>query len=761
MLPVDARSFLDELTALDPETAGCLVGIRELPSREPLLDPFPEGLPDVVVSRLGLLGIDGLYPHQSRGLAALRDGRHVILATGTASGKTLVYDVAFAEAAVTVPKATALYLFPTKALARDQLRAVRDLKLTQIRASAYDGDTPRAERPLIRKNANLVLTNPDMLHLSILPDHPRWADFFFRLSLVVIDEAHVCRGVFGSHVAMVLRRLRRLIEHYGGSPRWCLASATVGNPGELAARLTGLDVDVVDEGTGPSGDKLFALWNPPVVDEETGRRRSALAEASWLMGRLVADDVRTIGFTRSRRAAELLAEFTRREVGEAARRDRIASYRAGYLAEDRRTIERRLADGDLLAVASTTALELGIDIGALDAAVLTGYPGTRASMWQQAGRAGRRTDGSLAVLVAQDDPLDQYLVHHPEDLFDKPAEAAVIDPTNPYVLEPHLRCAARELPITDEHAAFFGPEALEALARMGERGELAHRRDAWHDAGRDSPHGQVDVRAGAGGVYTIANAETGEVIGTTDEHRAFATLHPGAVYLHMGEQFLVRELDLARGIAAVEPADPDYYTQARTITDIEVVEELERSSIGDVGVSFGSVLVTDQVVGFVRKLVSTNEVVDEETLALPPQRLETRSLWLTLPGRVVSRAAVTPPQLPGAIHAAEHAAIGLMPLIATCDRWDLGGVSTPLHPDTGLTTIFVHDAYPGGAGISERGYRHIERLLDATLETITQCPCSRGCPSCVHSPKCGNGNEPLDKPAAASLLAAILGRSWG
>ena len=445
----------------------------------------------------------------------LRDGRDLVIATGTASGKTLVYNAAFAEAALTRPKATALYLYPTKALARDQLRAVRALKLPQVKASVYDGDTPRAERPLIRKNANLVMTNPDMLHLSLLPDHARWADFFFRLSMVVVDEAHVCRGVFGSHVAMVLRRLRRLIAHYGGTPRWCLASATVGNPGELATRLTGMTFDEVTDDRSPRGEKLFAFWNPPVVDEDTGQRRSALSEASWLMGRLADRDVRTIGFTRSRRAAELLAEFARRDVAEAKTRARIKSYRAGYLAEDRRRIERELADGDLIAIASTSALELGIDIGTLDAAVLTGYPGTRASMWQQAGRAGRRDGDALAILVAQDDPLDQYLVNHPDDIFERPPEAAVIDPTNPYVLEPHLRCAAREVPLREEELGFFGdvPDVKKAVERMTDRGELVQRREAWHDRGKDAPHRAVDVRAGGGHVYSIVIAGTGELLG--------------------------------------------------------------------------------------------------------------------------------------------------------------------------------------------------------------------------------------------------------
>jgi len=760
---MDAEAFVEAL-ADDPDLASSLVHVRELPAREPVAEPFPDDLPPLLVQRLGLIGIDGLYPHQAAGLAALRGGRDVMLATGTASGKTLVYDLAFAAQALTVPKATALFVFPTKALARDQLRQIRALKLPQIKASVYDGDTPRAERPLIRKNANLVLTNPDMLHLSLLADHARWADFFHRLSLVVIDEAHVLRGVFGSHVAMVLRRLRRLVDHHGGDPRWCLASATVGNPAELASRLTGLEVEAITTDDSPRGAKRFVLWNPPIVDEETGARRSTLSEASWFMARLVDQGVRTIGFTRSRRAAELLAEFTRRGVGEAQARPRIKAYRAGYLAEDRRRLERELAEGDLLAIAATNALELGIDIGALDAAVLTGYPGTRASMWQQAGRAGRRGADSLAVLVAQDDPLDQYLVHHPAALFDEPAEAAVIDPSNPYVLEPHLRCAARERPLAlDDAVTWFGDDAAAALARLEDAGELRRRPgDVFHDAGREAPHRVVDVRAGAGHVYRIVMADSGELLGTADEHRAFGTLHPGAVYLHQGEQYIVRQLDLVGRVAMVDAADPDHYTQARDVTDIEIVKVLDESAdAGDAATIYGEVRVTNQVTSFVKKLISTNEVIDEVPLPLPPVTLTTKAVWWSIPEELIDRAAISSRDLPGAIHAAEHCAIGLLPLVATCDRWDIGGVSTPLHPDTGHTTIFVYDGYPGGAGVAERGFRSVRRWLDATHERLRECPCPAGCPSCVQSPKCGNGNEPLDKRAAASLVAAILGRAWG
>jgi DEAD/DEAH box helicase domain-containing protein len=753
---VDPRAFLSSIA--DDQT---LVHLRDLPARGTHAGPFPDDVPDVVVDRLALLGIEGLYQHQRTAVDALEAGRNVIVATGTASGKTLVYNLAFAAEAVRRPKSTALYLFPTKALARDQLRAVRELRLPQVKAAVYDGDTPRAERPLIRRNANLVMSNPDMLHASVLPDHPRWADFFLRLSLVVVDEAHVARGVFGSHIAHVLRRLRRLVAHYGGDPRFVLTSATVGNPQELAERLVGVEFDAVTEDASPAGEKVFALWNPPVIDEESGARRSALTDASALMARLAEDGVRSIGFTRSRRAAELLAEFTRREL-PGGLRDKVKSYRAGYLADDRRELERQLAEDELLAVASTTALELGIDIGSLDAAILVGYPGTRASMWQQAGRAGRRSERSLAVLVAQDDPLDQYLVTHPSDLFDKPPEAAVIDPTNPFVLGPHLACAAREYPLSDEELATYWPGSEATVARMESTGDLQRRRGLLHHGGRESPHRTVDIRSTGGRQYSIVIEETGELLGTVDEPRAFVHVHPGAVYLHQGEQFEVGELDLARHVALVTRSDPDYYTQSRDTTDIDVVETLEEATtLGGVPAFYGIVRVTNQIVAYARKLVATGEILDVVPLSLPPQTLETRAVWWAIPPEVIARAAIKATDLPGTAHAAEHAAIGLLPLVATCDRWDVGGVSTAFHPDVGSCAIFIYDGYSGGAGIAERGFRSQDRLLRATFDTVRDCPCTHGCPSCVQSPKCGNGNEPLDKAGAVALLAALLGEAWG
>jgi DEAD/DEAH box helicase domain-containing protein len=750
---VDARGFLDALVA-DEGMAERLVHLEPLAPREPDVAPVP-GLPDPIPDRLRLLGIEGLYPHQRRALELLDEGRNVMVATGTASGKTLVYDLAFARTAVADRRSTALFVFPTKALARDQLRQIRDLRLPQVRAAVYDGDTPSEERPLIRRTANVILTNPDMLHAGVLPAHARWADFFLRLAYVVVDEAHVCRGVFGSHVAMVLRRLRRLAAHYGGSPLFVMASATVGNPADLAERLAGVPFEAVTEDASPRGEKLFALWNPPLLDEESGARGSAITEAALLLTRLVEEETRTIGFARSRRAAEILADAVRRGLPPAVQ-GRVKAYRAGYLPEERRALERALAEGDLLAVASTTALELGIDVGALDVAILAGYPGTRASMWQQAGRAGRRSESSLAVLVAQDDPLDQYLVSHPDDLFRRPPEDAVIDPTNRYVLGPHLRCAAREQPLAPEEVEFFGDAAPEVVADLVERGELVERRGRLHHRAGPSPHQDVDIRSASGVQFPIVEADTGRLLGTVDEARAFVQVHPGAIYLHQGEQYEVTELDLVRHVALVRPTDADWYTQTRDITDIEVLGASAESKLGETPMLFGDVRVTNHIVGYVRRLHLTGEILDEVPLALPPQVLDTRAVWCAVPDQVIARARVGPAALPGAAHAAEHAAIGILPLVATCDRWDIGGVSTALHPDTGTCAIFIYDGYPGGAGITERGFGAAERWLGATLEAIRSCPCQSGCPSCVQSPKCGNGNEPLDKSAAAALLAEIL-----
>lgn len=755
---MDARSFIDGLAALEGNEAS-LAHVEVLKSREPVLEPLPD-VPDVLRRRLALLGIEGLYSHQRQALDILDGGENVIVATGTASGKTLVYNLAFARTAIADEKRTALYLFPTKALARDQLRQVRDLKLPQVRAAVYDGDTPQAERPLIRRNANLVMTNPDMLHASILPRHPRWADFFLRLSLVVVDEAHVARGVFGSHVALIVRRLRRLVAHYGGRPQFVLSSATIGNPSDLAERLVGEPFAQVDRDNSPRGEKLFVLWNPPLVDEELGLRRSAITETAWMLRDLVEQDVRTIAFCRSRRAAELVAEFARRELPGGLKR-RVKTYRAGYLAEERRQLERALASGELLGVAATTALELGIDVGSLDAALMAGYPGTRASMWQQAGRAGRRSSSSLAMLIAQDDPLDQYLVQHPSDLFQKPPEAAVVDPTNPYVLEPHLACAAREQPIRAAELDIFGEGAAEAVERLVAAGELFWRRGLLYHRGRESPHRRVDIRSASGSLFAIVDQDTGALLGTVDEARAFWHVHPGAIYLHQGEQYEVSELDLERKVALVGKSSADYYTQTRDLTDVEVLRIIDQGAIGEVPTLFGEVKVTRQVIGFQRKRSSTQEVLDEVPLDLPPQTLVTKALWWILPKRLLLRARITAVALPGAAHAAEHAAIGLLPLVATCDRWDVGGLSTPFHPDTGGATIFIYDGYPGGAGITERGYESGERLLEATFEAVRQCPCAKGCPSCIQSPKCGNGNEPLDKQGAVALLAGMLGKTWG
>jgi DEAD/DEAH box helicase domain-containing protein len=735
--------------------------VEQVPPRPGRPADWPDWAPELLVDRLRARGIVRPWEHQAAAASLAHAGKSVVIATGTASGKSLAYQLPVLSTLLTDGKTTALYLSPTKALAADQLRSLRSLVLPDIRAAAFDGDTEPPERDWVRAHSRLVLTNPDMLHRGILPSHVRWATFLRRLKYVVVDECHTYRGVFGSHVAHVLRRLRRICASYGAYPTFVLASATVASPAISGGRLTGLHVEEVTDDASPRGSTAFALWEPPLTaahgEHGAPVRRPAGAEAARLLADLVVEDARALAFVRSRRGAEVLALTTRRHLASAAPElaDRVAAYRAGYLPEERRALEAALADGTLLGVAATNALELGIDIAGLDAVVLAGFPGTLASLWQQAGRAGREGLGALVVFVARDDPLDTYLVHHPDAVFGRPVEATVLDPENPYVLGPQLCCAAAELALTEDDLPLFGGEAARAvLPDLVRRGLLRHRPTGWYWTARSRP--DLDIRGTGGEPVRVVEASTGRVLGTVDAWASHSTVHQGAVYLHQGVSYIVNDLDLTDAVALVHRDDPDWSTAARDTTDIRIVSTLRERDLGELTLHHGTVDVTNQVVSYLRRRHLTGQVLDETPLDLPARQLRTRAVWYTLSDDAIARTGLAPADVPGAAHAAEHAAIGLLPLFATCDRWDIGGVSTALHPDTDRMTVFVYDGQPGGAGFAARGYDTAEQWLSATREAVASCECEAGCPSCVQSPKCGNGNEPLDKAGAVRLLDAVL-----
>jgi DEAD/DEAH box helicase domain-containing protein len=738
-------------------------------------------VPAELRSALENRGIVAPWEHQAAAAELAWSGRHVVLATGTASGKSLAYQLPALAALLADPRATVLYLSPTKALAADQLRAVARLGLDGVRPATYDGDTAREEREWIRQHSRFVLTNPDMLHHALLPGHAKWGVFLRRLSYVVIDECHTYRGVFGSHVAHVVRRLRRLAGRYGGRPTFVLASATSGDPAEAASRLIGLPVEAVTEDASPRGAVTFALWEPPLVPTgvvagtaspiaaaatemslgdhglEPTARRSALRETADLLTDAVVAGTRTLAFVRSRRGAEVVAAMSRRALDQAVPGlgERVAAYRAGYLREDRRAIEQALLSGELLALASTNALELGVDLVGLDAVLICGYPGTRASLWQQAGRAGRAGGEALAVLVARDDPLDTYLVHHPDALFGRPVETTVLDPANPYVLGPQLCSAASEAALTPADLELFGgPPARAAVEGLTASGALRRRPSGWYWTHRGRP--DVDLRGTGGAPVAVVESATGRLLGTVDPGSSHFMLHAGAVYLHQGVTYVVDDLDLEDAVALVHADEPDWSTHARDVTDVSVAAVRSYVDAGPVGLFLGDVDVTSQVVSYQRRRITTGEVIDTRPLDLPSRELRTVAVWFTLSPQSLAAAGVEPSEVPGALHAAEHAAIGLLPLMATCDRWDIGGLSTANHPDTEAPTVFVYDGHPGGAGFAERAYATAQPWLRATREAIAACPCETGCPSCVQSPKCGNGNNPLSKPDAVKVLDKVL-----
>jgi DEAD/DEAH box helicase domain-containing protein len=720
----------------------------------------PPQLPRELERGLKAMGAVKLYSHQREAYERVRGGENVIVATATASGKSLCYKIPAFHNATESAANRALFLYPTKALAQDQLQKIQKLKLKGVHPATYDRDTPKALRSQIRRRANVILTNPDMLNVGLLPNHDSlWADFFRNLRLVAVDEAHLLRGVFGSHVAAVMRRLRRVAELHGADPQFVLTSATIANPLELAEVLVGAPFTLVDNDGASAGPRRVLFRNPPLKDVEKGERRSMLSEGALVFSKLVASGVRTIAFAKSRKSAELIYRYAADRLGpELARR--VSPYRAGYTIRERREIEGRLFRGELLGVVSTNALELGVDVGSLDAVVCCGYPGSVASVWQQWGRAGRGKEPSLAVYIPGRDSLDQYLYENPDKVLGRRVEAARLTLENPYILGPHLLAAAYEAPLEGSDERFFGfayPEVVEDLVGSGKLVESGGR---LHYVGGDKPAWNISLRSADSGSVMVADGE-GEVIGSVESRRAPMELHPGATYLHRGRAYEVDDLNLPAHNALVRRVPNRYYTKVRMETDVEVLEGLrERDLPNGATLSWGRVLTTDQVTFYKKVQVSDGREVGIFPLDLPPTDFETRALWVTLPPMPPPRGMERPSfvEFLGALHAAEHAMIGLLPLFAMCDRGDIGGLSIAIHRQTKLPTVFVYDGYPGGVGISERGYDAFEELARDTVGVLTRCPCKKGCPACVQSPKCGNWNEPLSKDGAVKVLRYLLGQ---
>jgi DEAD/DEAH box helicase domain-containing protein len=718
--------------------------------------PLPAELHPGLAEALGRVGIDSLYTHQLRAFELAADS-NLVITSGTASGKSLAFNLPVLNSIAARPKDRALYLYPTKALAQDQARKLAQLRPPGLREAIYDGDTPREERPAIRRKSNLILTNPDMLHVALLPNHKSWGDFLTNLEWVVVDEAHTYRGVFGSHVANVLRRLRRLARAYGREPRFLLASATIANPVELAERLVGTEFELIDDDGAPRAGREIAMWNPPLIDKKSGTRRSALSEAADLLAELVTHEVRTICFLKSRRGIELIQRFARENLerrGKPELARRIAPYRGGYTPQQRREIEARLAAGELLAVVATDALELGIDVGELDAAICTTFPGTVASLRQMWGRAGRRRRG-LAVYVAGQDALDQFFCRHPEEFLGRPVEAAILDHGNEQIASRHLIAAAYELPLTEEDDEIFGDGWRERAERLVGAGELRSVGGKLLPQRPEFVANKIALRSASADSVAVIERESGEMLGLVEAERAFTTIHPGAVYLHLGRSYEVDRLDIEERRAIVSGFDGDWYTRPKKETEIYVERVHEQREVAGVQLNFGEVSVTEQVIAFQRVSVADQEPIDIVALELPEQNFVTQALWYVLPERLSGALPVD--ALLGSLHATEHSQIAVLPLIAMCDRWDIGGLSTNVHFQTGRATIFIYDGHPGGVGITRRGYEEFERLLGDAERLIAECPCESGCPSCVQSPKCGSLNEPLHKAGALELMGLMRG----
>jgi DEAD/DEAH box helicase domain-containing protein len=766
------------LTSLRSKRSGReseLVHLERLPERPAVYGDLAKPLPAPLQAVLTAQGIESLYSHQARAVDLARAGSNVVIATGTASGKSLAYHLPILETLLREPGSVALYLFPTKALAQDQLRGLTRLAeaAPQLRraviAGTYDGDTPGHTRRRFREQGNAILTNPDMLHQGILPYHSRWSRVFSNLKYVVVDEVHTYRGIFGSHVANVLRRLKRIAHHYGASPRFLFSSATIRNPGELAERLLGESVEVVNEDGAPRGPKLFAFWNPRIESGDASSRGSTSVEAERILVSLMRRDVQSIVFTRSRVAAELIYRYARERLDRdhTGLAEKLSPYRGGYLPEERRAIERRLFDGDLKGVISTNALELGIDVGSLDAAILVGFPNTIASTWQQAGRAGRSREPALAVVVAYDDPIDQYLMRHPEYFFSQSPESAVLDAENPYVLASQLACAAYELPLTAEDEARFGARAPEIAALLEEDGALKSLDGSRYWSSTDYPAGRVNLRTISDDTFTIVDAgRNNAVLATVDSISAPELVYPQAIYLHEGDTYFVRELDQAQKIAYVDRREVDYYTQPVLDTRLRLLDKRETKRWNEAEVGLGTADVSWATVAFKKIRFRSLDAIGYHPLDLPRQNLETVALWFRPEDGVRAQVRIAGLNPHEAMSGLRNLLITLLPLHVMCDRPDLGGILDS--SNLGDPAIFLYDRYPGGLGYAERGYALVEDLMRAALRMVEECPCEMGCPSCVGLPVLRpaqqqdydlHGGWPIPNKAATELLLRrLLGR---
>ena len=766
-LQADAVQPTDKLPHTAPNAQDLLLAICQAlpsepkivrrPARPGISADWPSWAPPELVARYQAQGITQPWQHQRDAADQIHAGTPTVVSTGTASGKSLAYMLPALSAMMT-GSGTVLYCTPTKALAQDQLKSVSALVAglhQPIGVATYDGDTPTETRPWIRRNADYLLTNPDMLHRALLPNHPAWRRFFARLELIVIDEAHTYRGVFGAHMAAIVRRLRRVAHQYGATPTLVAASATIANPEAAASALFGVPATAITTDTTARGEVAVALVEPSVPsDAEADQAISSFGLAATALATLTNARARSLGFIRARKGAEAMAETLKERVLPQYQ-GQVMAYRGGLLPEERRDIEQGIMSGALRTVATTNALEVGVDISGLDAVVLCGWPGTRASFLQQTGRAGRNGEDALAVLVAAANPLDRFIVRNPKRIFSDPIESTILDPDNPHVLLPHIAAAIGEMPMLDDPTDWFGDTAPGLIELLVRRGWVRKRAGGWYWTSKQDPAALADIRGSGGGPVAISERTTGRLLGTVDASSAPANVHEGAVYPHLGTTYVVADLDLTALVAQVDQVAVDYSTRAKSTTGLRILTTAEQHPQGAGLVANGDVEVASQVLGYTRHS-TRGQFLGMTPLDLPETRLTTRAVWWQLPEDVLLGAGVRSADIPGAVHAAEHAAIGILPGLATCDRWDLGGLSSAAHPQTGSPTIFVYDGHQGGAGISDHGFDNLQEWLGATRDVIASCACDVGCPGCVQSPKCGNGNEPLHKAAAITVLDLIL-----